>query len=80
LKGSQQSQQSRWWQAIDIGLIALLSDPGFIEDYLLFNRNAVDAGIAGRWILTAYVFLAFGGIVIVLLLFGNSYKMIVSHI
>ena len=41
---------------VDVVLIGTMLDSSYIIDYLLFAMSAGDYGIAGRWILTGYVF------------------------
>lgn len=62
--------------AMDICLIALLFGPRYIADYLLFAGRGGEAGIAGRWIFTAYVFSASG----VLLLFFYSLHTLIKRL
>jgi len=45
---------------LDLVLIGFAHGPQYIPDYLLFNRLVSDAGFAGRWVLTVYVFIGAG--------------------
>ena len=59
---------------LDLLLIAFTHGPEFIPDYLLFNRLVSDTGFAGRWALTAYLFLISGPAISIYLLAGDTIK------
>ena len=56
---------------LDLVLITFTHGPQYIFDYLLFNRLVSDAGFAGRWVLTVYLFFATGFIISIYLLARN---------
>ena len=56
---------------LDLTLFSFAQGPQYIPDYLLFNRLAADTGFAGRWILTAYLFISAGIIISIYLLARN---------
>ena len=56
---------------LDLTLFSFAQGPQYIPDYLLFNRLAADTGFAGRWVLTAYLFISAGIIISIYLLARN---------
>ena len=56
---------------LDLVLITLIHGPQYIPEYLMFNRLVSDAGFAGRWVLTVYVFICAGLLISIYLLAMN---------
>lgn len=61
---------------LDLVLITFTHGPQHILDYLLFNRLVSDAGFAGRWVLTAYLFITTGISICIYLLVKNLVRML----
>jgi hypothetical protein len=59
---------------LDLTLFSFAQGPQYIPDYLLFNWLAADTGFAGRWVLTAYLFISAGIIISIYLLARNLIK------
>ena len=59
---------------LDLLLISFTHGPEFIPDYLFFNRLVSDTGFAGRWVLTAYLFIIAGPVIGIYLLAAKTIR------
>jgi len=58
---------------LDLVLISFTHGSQYIPDYLQFKRLVSDAGFAGRWVLTVYVFISAGVLIGLYLLVRNLF-------